>query len=281
MKKLFIFRRKKNYFTIVLLILFSVISIYPLLYLLFYSLKTNDEIFYTNPFGIPLAPQFDNYRRAVQLFDIVGFFKNSMVITLFSVMAILILALPFSYAISRMHWKLKNTVSFYLSLGLFIPIQVIIVPLSILVKNMHISNTYLALIIPYIAFNLAFACMVLSSSFSSLPQELEESAFIDGSGVFRTFLEIMIPLVKPAISTAIIFATMSIWNEYTLASILATDQKLKTLPVGLTSFVGEHSTDWGAMGACLVIASIPTVILYLCCSEQVEKALTVSGAVKG
>ncbi|MDO5423412.1 MAG: carbohydrate ABC transporter permease [Eubacteriales bacterium] len=274
-------RKVSDYIVIALLVLFSVICIYPLLYLLFYSLKTNNEIFFTNPFGPTMNPQFDNYVRAVNAFDLPVYFRNSILVTLVSVFGILVLALPFAYATTRMTWKLKNAAVNYLTLGLFIPTQVIIIPLAILVKKLHIANTYFALIIPYIAFNLAFTSMVISTSFRSLPKEMEESAFLDGASVTKTFLHIMVPLVKPAISTALIFAFLNIWNEYTLASILISKPAVKTLPIGLSSFVGQHSTDWGAMGACFVISSIPTIAIYLIFSEQVEKALTIGGAVKG
>lgn len=274
-------KKTKKYVLTALLILFSVICIYPLLYLLFYSLKTNNEIFFTNPFGLPMDPQFDNYVRAFNAFDLILYFKNSLLVTFASVAGILVLALPFSYATTRMTWRFKNAAVFYITMGLFIPIQVIIIPLAILVKNMHLANTYFALIIPYIAFNMAFTAMVLSTSFRALPKEMEESAFLDGAGVGKTFLHIMVPLIKPAIATSLIFAFLNIWNEYTLASILISKTEVKTLPIGLSSFVGQHSTDWGAMGACFVISSIPTILMYLIFSEQVEKALTIGGAVKG
>lgn len=274
-------RTLKDYIVIGLLFVFAVVCIYPLIYLLFYSLKTNNEIFLTNPFGFPKDPQFDNYVRAVNAFDLVGFFRNSVFVTFVSVVGILLLALPYSYATTRMIWKGREAVVNYVTLGLFIPMQVIIIPLAILVKKMGIANTYWALIVPYIAFNLAFTAMVISSSFKAIPREMEESAFLDGASINKTFIHIMLPLVKPAVATSLIFAFLNIWNEYTLASILISNNDVKTLPIGLSSFVGQHSTDWGAMGACFVIASIPTIVMYLIFSEQVEKALTVGGAVKG
>lgn len=274
-------RKKRPYLVVLLLCVYAVISLYPLFYMLFYSLKTSNEIFYTNPFGITLHPQFDNYLRAIQSFNMAGYFKNSFIVTAISTFGVVLLSIPFSYAATRMKWGLRGKVSFYITLGLFIPTQVIIIPLSILVKNMHLANTYWAVILPYIAFNLALTCMILGNAFLTLPKELEESAFIDGAGIFTTFVRIMVPLVKSAIATAMIFAVVNVWNEYLLASILLTDNSLKTLPIGLASFAGEHTTDWGAMGACLVLASIPTIVLYLAFSEQVESALTVSGAVKG
>lgn len=281
MKKL---RRKPKISTVIsmiFLILCSLIFIYPLFYLLFYSLKTNNEIFLTNPFGFPHDIQWVNYSNAIKAFDILAYFKNSIIVSIVSIVGILFFILPFSYATTRMIWKGKNVITNYLALGLFIPIQVIIIPLSILVRNMHLSNTYFALIVPYVAFNLAFSSMILSTSLAGIPKEMEESAFIDGGGVSRTFVSIIVPLIKPAIATTVIFAFLNVWNEYTVASILISKNSIKTLPIGLSNFVGQHSTDWGAMGACLVMASIPTIVIYLIFSEQVEKALTIGGAVKG
>lgn len=265
----------------IFLILCSVIFIYPLFYLIFYSLKTNNEIFLTNPFGFPQDIQWVNYVNAINAFDILGYFKNSIIVSLISIVGILIFVLPFSYATTRMIWRGKAVITNYLAMGLFIPIQVIIIPLSILVRDMHLSNTYFALIVPYVAFNLAFSSMIMSTSFAGLPKEMEESAVIDGAGIYRTFASIILPLVKPAVATTVIFAFLNVWNEYTVASILISKNSVKTLPIGLSNFVGQHSTDWGAMGACLVMASIPTIVIYLIFSEQVEKALTIGGAVKG
>lgn len=267
--------------SMIFLILCSVIFIYPLFYLIFYSLKTNNEIFLTNPFGFPKDIQWINYVNAINAFDILAYFKNSIIVSVISIVGILIFVLPFSYSITRMIWRGKDTVTNYITMGLFIPIQVIIIPLSILVRDMHLSNTYFALIVPYVAFNLAFSSMIMSTSFAGLPKEMEESAVIDGAGVFRTFISIIVPLVKPAIATTVIFAFLNVWNEYTVASVLISKNSVKTLPIGLANFVGAHSTDWGAMGACLVMASIPTIIIYLIFSEQVEKAMTIGGAVKG
>lgn len=274
-------KKGKTAIIMALLIIFSIICIYPLIYLLFYSLKTNEEIFFLNPFGFPASPQFENYINAISAFNIVGFFKNSIIVSIVSIAGVMVLALPFAYAVTRMKWRFKNAAATYMTLGLFIPIQVIIIPLAILVRQMHMSNTYFALIVPYIAFNISFSSMILATSFRSIPKEMEESAFMDGATIYRTFFKIIMPLAKPAIATAITFIFLGVWNEYTVASVFISNNAVKTLPVGLASFTGEHSTDWGAMGACLVMASIPTIIIYTIFSEQVEKALTIGGAVKG
>lgn len=277
--------KKKNhktaYVQTVILFVFACISLYPLLYLAGYSLKTNDEIFFTNPFGLPLHPQWINYIKAVTTFDVLTYFKNSIITTVVSLAGVFVLILPFSYAVARMQWKLKGLASMFLSIGLFIPLQVSLIPLSVLIKHLGMSDTYGALILPYIAFNLAFPFMIVSVSFRALPKELEEAAFIDGASVYRTFFSIMLPLIKPAVASATLFAALGIWNEYILPTVMISSNNLKTLPAGLATFVGQHSTNWGAMGAAMMIASIPTILLYFCFSDKIENSLTVGGAVKG
>lgn len=265
----------------VILVLFACMSLYPLIYLACYSLKTNDEIFYSNPFGLPLSPQWENYVKAVTAFDVMTYFKNSIITTIVSLAGVFVLVLPFSYAVARMRWRLKGLAAMFISIGLFIPLQVSLIPLSVLIKDLGMANTYGALILPYIAFNLAFPFMILSVSFRALPSELEEAAFIDGASVYRTFFSIMLPLVKPAVASAMLFATLGIWNEYILPTVMISSSRLKTLPAGLAAFVGQHSTNWGAMGAAMMIASIPTIVLYLRFSDRIEDSLTIGGAVKG
>ncbi|ACT01205.1 carbohydrate ABC transporter permease [Paenibacillus sp. JDR-2] len=261
--------------------IYLVISLYPLIYLIFFSLKNNDEIFTTNPLGFPHPIRFNNYRDAVESFDITLYFKNSLIVTLISIIAILILSLMFAYASARMTWKLRSFANSYILIGLFIPTQVILIPLAVFVRDMGISNTYLGLILPYVAFNLAFSSLIFYSFFRTIPMEIEESAFMDGASIYRTFLQIMLPLVQPAVATVTIFSFMNVWNEFTLSLILATKESIKTLPIGLLSFTGQYATNWGPMGAAMVLSSIPVIVVYLILGDQVEKALTVGSAVKG
>lgn len=261
--------------------LYFIISLYPLIYMLFFSLKNNDEIFYTNPLGIPQKLRFDNYLKAITQFDIATYFKNSVIVSVISIVFILVFSLMFAYAAARLEWRLKGATYSYLLLGLFIPTQVILIPLAVLMRDIGIANSYGALIVPYIAFNLSFSSLIFYGFFRTIPVEIEESAYMDGANIYRIFLQIMLPLVKPAVATVTIFAFLSVWNEFPLALILITDQSLKTLPTGLLSFSGQFSTDWGPMGAAMVMSSIPMIVLYLFMGDQVEKALTVGSAVKG
>ena len=263
------------------LYIYAVVNLYPIIWMLFYSFKDNMEIFTTNPFGPPQTLRFENYVKAWETFNLPVYFMNSVKVTAAVIVFVIAFSTMFAYATARMRFRGQTFLRVLTMIGLFLPLQCIMIPIAVLVRDLHINNTLWAVIVPYTAFNLSFSIMVLYGYMRSLPFELEESACLDGASIWTCFLLIIVPNVKSAIATVAIFVFMSVWNEYNLALILLTRDELKTLPLGLLFFQGEYTTDWGAMGATMVIASIPTVLVYTLFSAQVEKAMTVSGAVKG
>lgn len=260
---------------------YAIVSFYPIIWMIFYSFKNNDEIFVSNPFGPPGVLRWENYFKALTQYDVPKYFLNSVIVSVVTVIVTIFLATMFAYATARMKWKGQNFARIFVAIGMFIPVQSILIPLAVLVRDLNLSNKYLSLIIPYSAFNLAFSSMVLYGFLRSIPIELEEAACIDGAGIFTTFFKIIVPNLKPAISTLTIFTFLQAWNEFPIALILITKESMKTLPLGLLFFQGQFTTDWGAMGAAMAIASLPTVIMYIFFSNQVEKAITIGGAVKG
>lgn len=261
----------------ILMALYGIISLYPMIWMAFYSLKTNEEIFVTNPFGPPLVPQWSNYTKAINQFDIFLYFKNSVIVSLASMFFGILFALMFTYVIARVRTKTTRFCQSLVTIGMFIPIQAVMTPLVVMVKNLHLSNTRWSLIVPYVALSFPFAVMVLYGFYRSLPIELEESAYLEGAGFYRTYFSIIFPQLKSVISVLVIYQFMSHWNEFSLALILITKNSLKTLPLGLAGFYGMFSTDWGPVGAALVIASLPVIIIYLFFSNQVSDAMTYSG----
>lgn len=261
--------------------LYAIISLYPLVWMLFYSFKNNDEIFVSNPFGPPTILRVENYIKAVTQYNVPRYFLNSTIVAFATVAVTIFLALMFSYATSRMQFKGQGFLRIYVGIGMFIPVQAVLIPIAIIVRDFNLSDKYLSLILPYTAFNLAFSSMVFYGFLRGLPQELEEAACIDGANIFQAFFKIIVPTVKPAISTLAIFTFLNAWNEFPIALILISEESMKTLPLGLLFFQGQFTTDWGAMGATMVIASLPTIVVYTIFSNQVEKAMTISGAVKG
>ncbi|QCT02111.1 sugar ABC transporter permease [Paenibacillus algicola] len=274
------FRRKQPLLQIFLW-LYALISLYPLIWMVFYSFKDNNEIFVTNPFGFPRTLRFENYVSAMTEFNVPRYFLNSVWVSVITVIGTIAVALLFAYAVARMRFRGKTLAQMYIVIGMFVPVQVIMIPLAILVRDFHLTNTYGSIILPYIAFNVSFSTLVFYGFFRSIPFDLEEAACIDGANIYQTFSRIMIPVVKPAIATMVIFVFLAAWNEFPIALMLISDEDLKTLPLGLLFFQGQFTTDWGAMGAAMTVASLPTVLVYILFSEQVEKAMTVGSAVKG
>jgi ABC-type sugar transport system, permease component len=263
--------------TFVFMCIYLVISLYPLIWLLFYSLKDNSEIFVTNPFGPPVAWQWENYSKAVSQFNIALYFRNSAIVTIGTIALCIFCSLLFTYVVARVRTRLTRTMRMIVMMGMFIPVQAIMTPLVIMVKNLHLTNSLWSLIVPYTALGFPFAVMVLYGFYVNLPMELEESAYMDGASFFTTYFKIIFPQVKSAVAVLIIYEFMSAWNEFSLALVLITKDALKTLPLGLSSFKGQFSTDWGATGASLVIASLPVLILYLFFSEKVSDSIAFSG----
>ena len=264
----------------VLLILFAVVQIYPLIWLAGFSLKDNIEIFGGNVAGLPRHWKFENYVSAFTQAKVLEYFINSVLVTAVTIFVVVLLAATSAYAIERMIWRGRQTVMKLILLGLMVPIHAALLPLFMVLKNLHLLNTYLALIIPYVAFGIPMAVYIIASFLSSLPKELEEAAAIDGCGIFGIFFRVIFPLVKPAIATVAIFTYISSWNELMFAVTFISKQEFKTLTVGIMSMVGAYVTKWGEIGAGLVIATVPTILIYLLLSAQVQKSL-VAGAVKG
>lgn len=262
------------------LILFALIQIYPLYWLLTFSLKSNTEIFGGNVAGLPHKWKFENYQSAIGEAKVLNYFFNSMLVTTVTILIVIILASTSAYAIERMIWRGRQTVMKIILLGLMVPIHAALLPLFMVLKHLHILNTYWALIIPYVAFGLPMAVYIVASFLSSIPREMEEAAAIDGCGTIRIFGNVIFPLVKPALATVAIFTYISSWNELMFAVTFVSKKEYKTLTVGIMSMVGAYTTKWGEIGAGLVIATIPTILIYLLLSDQVQKSI-VEGAVKG
>lgn len=264
------------------LILFAIafIQIYPLFWLLTFSLKTNQEIFGANPMALPEQLRWSNYETVLFDGNILRYLLNSVIVTGVVIAISSLISAMAAYAIARMRWKWSDRVLMIFLLGLMIPMQATLLPLFLFLKRTGIYNTYWALILPYIGFAIPMAIYILVGFFRTIPWEMEESAFIDGANLFQIFRFIMIPLIKPAIATVSIFTYLSCWNELMFAITFISKQEFKTLTVGIMGMVGMYATRWGELGAGLVVATLPTLVIYILMSKQVEKSFT-AGAVKG
>lgn len=266
--------------TYTILGIWAVINIFPLYWMLTFSLKSNKEIFGDNIIGLPKEWLWTNYQNALTKGNMALYFLNSVIVTGFTIILTVILSLMATYALTRLVWKGRKTVNNIFMLGLTVPIHAAILPVFIILQKLKMTDSYQALIIPYTAFALAMSIMICAGFIVNIPKELEEAACIDGCSVYGIFFRIILPLMKPALSTIAIFTFLQAWNELMFAVIFINDSKFRTLSVGIQTLSGAHTTRWGPIGAALVIATFPTLILYSFMSTKIQKSLTI-GAVKG
>lgn len=263
------------------LIFWAVIIIFPLLWIFVTSLKTNKEIL-TMPWNMPESFQFVNYVNAWQSANISQYFINSIFVTGLSIVLILALTSSSSYVIARFKYKVLSVLETIYVSCIFVPAMFSIIPSFLLAKNLGILNSRLGLVIFYSMIAFAPGIMILVGFYKTLPTELSEAAKIDGANQFTIYAKIMSPLAKSGLVAVATLNFLSIWNEYIYALIFVTDPKKLTIPVGLVNLmeVSRYRTDWGALFAGLIIAMIPTFIMYCVGQKQIVSGLT-QGAVKG
>jgi raffinose/stachyose/melibiose transport system permease protein len=275
-----VLKKAISIFTFAALCIFALIQLFPLYWLLTFSFKDNYEIFGGNVIGLPQVWRVSNYIKALTAGNVMTYFINSVIVTLCTIIITSILISTASYAIVRMKWKLSGTVLVYFLVGMMVPIHATLLPLFMILKKFGLMNSYLAVIVPYVAFALPMGILIMTGFLESIPKELEEAACIDGCSIYKVFFNLILPLMRPAIATISIFIYMNSWNELMFANTFINSDRLKTLTVGIFSMVNENETEWGPIGAGLVIATLPTIIMYIVFSGQVQKSL-IMGAVKG
>jgi raffinose/stachyose/melibiose transport system permease protein len=255
------------------------VTLYPVLWMIFGSLKSNEE-FYINIWGPPGDPVWENYLWAWKNGDLGRKFLNSIIIT-FSTLAIIVpLASLAAYAFAKFKFPGHRFLFFLFLASLMIPQGITAVPVFTVIVNLGLVNTRLSLILVLAGQSLGFAIFLLHAFFLSLPSELEEAALIDGCTPFGAFFRVILPLSLPGLATIIVFSGMGTWNEYFISSILIRSKQLMTLPLGLVNFIGQYTTYYPQMFATLSIITVPIIILYVIGQKQFISGLT-AGALKG
>lgn len=263
-----------------MMIIIGLTFIFPLFWMLNISFKSRSEV-YVNPFGLPEEWVFTNYGDALEKFNFPRYLSNSVIYSVCTILFTVLLGSMLAYCVSRMNWKHKNFALSYISMGLIVPAQVVIIPILIMTNKMGLKGTHLGLILPYSAFALSSCVLMLYAFFRGLPVELEEAACIDGCNVYQTYFKIILPIVRPAIATQCVLIFMNTYNEFFLAFILGAEDKIRPLTVGLLNFfVSIGVNHWGQIGAAMIITSLPTIIVYIIGNEQIENALTAGAILK-
>lgn len=264
----------------VILVLWGLISIFPVYWMLTFSLKTNNEIFGENVIGLPKYWVWENYTRAMNTGNMPQYFLNSVIVAVSTILITLVASVMATYAITRLEWKGAKRMNKFFMLGLTIPIHASIVPLYTTLSRLKMLNSYWALIIPYSAFSLSMGILISIGFMGDIPYDLDEAAFLDGCGVWGTFLRVIAPLMTPAVATVGIYTFLQCWNELMFANVFISKDALKTLPVGVQALSGQYTTDWGPIGAALSLATVPTLLVYVFLSKQIQDSF-IAGAVKG
>lgn len=272
--------KRKKVFVYIALIIWVIIDLFPVYWMFTFSLKSNEEIFGSNVIGLPNEWLWSNYSQALGTGNMLVYFKNSIIVAVATIVLVLFTALMATYAMTRLVWKRRRQLNKFFMLGLTIPIHASIVPIYITLSRLHLLNSYLALIIPYAAFALAMGILICTGFMNELPRELDEAACIDGCGVWGIFFRIIVPLMRPAVSTIGIYTFLQCWNELMFANVFISNSAFKTLPVGIQALSGQYTTSWGPIGAALVMATFPTLLVYVFLSKKIQDSF-IAGAVKG
>jgi ABC-type glycerol-3-phosphate transport system permease component len=270
----------------VFIVLFGylVITVYPVIWVGYTSLKSDQEIF-LSPFALPSQMHWDNYRHAWVDANFSRYFFNSVLVSFVSVAGTLFVGSMAAYALSRFRFPGNKLMYFVFLSGLMIPIQLSIIPLFFQMRDMHLLNSRLGLMIFYIATGLPFAVFVLAGFFKSLPASLHEAAQIDGCSEWRIYWSIMLPLSRPGLITVAVFSFLGVWNEYFGAFMFmsgAGGEEYRTLPLGLANITitSQYRSDWGTAFAGLVLVMVPTLLVFIPLQRYLVKGIT-AGALKG
>lgn len=265
-------------FIFIIFCLYSLAILYPLLWMVTSSLKTNSE-FFISPWNLPAVPQWVNYPYAI-VNGIAAYFFNSVFVTATAVILTILFSAMASYVVSRFEFKLKNAAFIFVLGGLMISPEVTLVSLFKLLQTLHIYNTYWALIVPYTAFHIPFTVFLMRSYMLSMPKSIEESAYIDGCSTIKVFTKIVMPICKPIVASAALLAAMGDWNEFMYALVFIESNAYKTIPIGLMNLRGQFGTNYPRLIAAMAISASVMIILFLIFQKQFVRGLT-AGSVKG
>ncbi len=261
--------------------LLLLLFVYPVFYVISSSLKTAEDFQGSASYALPKAVSFENYVSVFTKSQILTYFKNSTIIVVFTVLALLVLASMAAFALSRIRFRGRKALLFYFLLGLMLPFQVALIPLFFTFTKLHLLNTYVAVIVPQIAFSLSYAINLFYAFYKFFPTEIIESGIIDGCSPMSCFIKLVVPLSKNSFLTVATMQGVFCWNDFVCAYTFTRSTTMKTVTLGLNDFVGMYGlTDWGATFAAITVTVLPTFLFYFMTSKHMLSGLT-AGAVKG
>ena len=267
--------------TQILLIIWTILVVFPFLWMIMTSFKTDAEIIHS-PWDLPATLQWDNFSRAWNEARIGRYFINTLIVMSMSLTGTLVISSMAAYVLSRFEFIGRRVIFFMFLAGLMFPVFLALVPLSFLVSDLHLTATYHGLALVYIAYSLPFTIFFLTGFFKSLPSEVAEAAIIDGANQYQVFFQIMLPMAKSGLIAMGIFNFIGQWNQFLLPLVLMPNPDRYLLSQGLQFLAIQqgYGNDYSALFAALVITMVPTLIIYVLFQRRLESGLT-AGALKG
>jgi raffinose/stachyose/melibiose transport system permease protein len=260
------------------LLINAFIMVYPLFVMVISSFKTNAEIF-TSPFAMPESFSLANAEKVWTDTNFIRYLANSIGVTAASIILIVVVSTMAAYAIARYEFRGSTLILMFFLSGMTVPLKLAIIPLFIQLDTLHLLDTYAGLVLVYVAMGIPSAVFIMTGFLRSLPRELEEAPRVDGANEWHIMMQIMLPLARPAMVIVAIQNAVPIWNDFFFPLILITSDNLKTLPQGLTVFMGEFTTNWGVLFTGLSLAALPITLVYIALSRHFIAGIT-QGAVK-
>lgn len=261
------------------LILASILG--PMIWMFILSFKPGYKIV-ADPWGIPHSLHFENYSNAWTTAHLGHDFTNSIIVTVGTLIILMPIGAMAAYVLARYPFKGSQLIFGTFLSGMMFPFFLVMVPLFVLMNQMHLFDTLTGLILVYIAYSLSFTVFVLYGFFQTLPHELSEASMLDGCGHHAIFWKIMLPLARPGMIVVAVFNAIGLWNEYALALVLMPSQANHTLPLGIADLAStqQYQSDWGALFAGLVIVIVPVLVVYWFLRDRIHDTM-LAGAVKG
>lgn len=263
-----------------ILILYTLIALFPVVIIIINSFKTKAAIF-RSPLSLPNSETFSliGYQTVLTQGNFFGYFQNSMIVTVSAIALVLIFGAMAAFALSEYRFRGNTLMGLYLALGIMIPIRLGTVSILELMVASGLVNTLTSLILVYTAQGLPLAIFILSEFMGQVSKDLKDAGRIDGLSEYRIFFRLVLPLVRPAMATVAVFTMIPIWNDLWFPLILAPSEETKTVTLGAQMFIGQYVTNWNAVLAALSLAIVPVLVLYFIFSRQLIRGIT-AGAVK-
>jgi ABC-type glycerol-3-phosphate transport system permease component len=265
--------------TYVIMAVMVVLTVYPLIWMAMGGFKSGSE-FYQNIWGIPATLDFANFGYAWTEANLAQKFLNSILVTVGTMVLTLPITSMAGYALAKIRFRGRGIAYIVILLGIMVPYGVIAIPVFTVIVDLHLLNTLLGLVLVYTANAIPLGVFLMYSFFESIPDELEEAAMIDGATRFGAFRRVVLPLAAPGLLAAALYAFTQAWNEFLYALVFITDVRLRTLPVGLSTFITGDVYGWGYLMAGAVLTTLPVIAAYVYLQRYMVEGLT-AGSVKG